>query len=102
MKLFFQAGFLSLLLFVLLACSDGNSESTQTDEEIAEDLWQQIQDESFNTQNDEWTTWPGKTGIYVPDTTLIGADPHRGPDLMQIFINSNAEDGISAKSFPLK
>lgn len=86
---------------ILNACSDETTKSIETDEQIAKGLWQQITVEKYGDPGDNWDIWPGKNGKYPPDTTLLGTDPHLGPQAFQTFVNSTGIAGISSNSFPL-
>jgi len=98
MNLLYKWVIIILLSSALIACSESGTDNPQTDEEIAQDLWQQLVDENYNS---DWDRWPGTSGMYPPDTTLLGNDPHIGPQLFQTFMNSTAAAGINSKTFPL-
>lgn len=87
--------------FLIVACSENSTNNSETGQEIAEALWQQLSTEDYSTENDQWTRWPGKKGKHLPDSTLIGADPHIGPVAFQTFCNSIAISGLNTKTFPL-
>lgn len=95
---------LVLITFAMLffSCSEETTESkAETDAEIAEGLWQQMISENYSDTNGSWSYWPGKTGKYLPDTTLMGSDPHIGPQVFQTFVNSTGMSGLTSNSRPL-
>lgn len=72
-----------------------------SDASIAQDLWAKMSSQQYTVPGTEWSMFPGKTGIYEPDPTLLGSDPHLGPVLFQTFVNGPARTALDANTFPL-
>jgi len=92
---------LIIFAIIIIGCSESGTDNPQSDEEIADALWQQLTNESYNTTNDEWAYWPGTTGKYLPDSTLAGHVPHGVPEVFQTFVNSVGMTSLNSNSFPL-
>ena len=91
------------IAMVLTGC--GKDEATQpvvdSDASIAASLWATMTSEQYDVAGAQWQRFPGTTGIYEPDTTLFGSDPHLGPTHFQTFVNSAANAALTQNAFPL-
>jgi hypothetical protein len=79
--------------------NDMNGEAA--DMELATALWEKMADENYETPSDAWAEFPGKDGLYPPDSTLVGNDPHMGPDLFRTFVTTLADMALRDDDFPL-
>ncbi|MGH7729816.1 MAG: hypothetical protein ACRENJ_01030 [Candidatus Eiseniibacteriota bacterium] len=64
-------------------------------------LWVKLTNEQYTVAGAEWSEFPGKSGIYEPDQTLLGSDPHLGPALFRTFVNGPARTALAANTFRL-
>jgi hypothetical protein len=90
-----------LSLSIILVSCFTESEEGPSDLEIANEIWGKMSAENYNDQTGAWKFWPGKTGIYSPDTTLHSSAPHGPPKFFQTFVNSVGYESVQSKSFPL-
>jgi len=91
-----------VLLLSILGCDKKTTNPVVvSDVDFAAALWQRMTIERYTVSGAEWRMYPGKTGIYGPDTSLLGADPHLGPTHFRTYANAAAHDAIVADAYPM-
>ena len=92
------------LALVVLGCGKDNSTQPAvppSDASIAASLWQRMTSEGYTVAGPQWAMFPAKAGIYEPDVTLLGSDPHLGPTHFRTFANASAQAALASHTFPL-
>src|SRR5262249_5678651 len=89
----------SALAVFFVGCGDNKTTApvpVPDDAAVAASLWAKLTAEHYAVPGAQWKMFPGRTGLYAPDTTLFGANPHLGPNLFQTFVDAAAHAALSS------